>query len=130
MSWIPIKRHVVIKYDYSPFNKNLKDYFEKRDIKEFNRNNVAHRQKLAKKQKYICSLCSKSIADRAEGLEIHHKIPRIKGGSNEYKNLELVHISCHLEYHKVFPAKADIPNKSQLGSVKKYIKRKKIIGLI
>ncbi|WP_224752650.1 HNH endonuclease [Metabacillus arenae] len=130
VSWIPIKRHVLIKYDYSPFNKNLKDYFEKRDIKEFDRNNVAYRQKLAKKQKYICSLCSKSIADRAEGLEIHHKIPRIKGGSNEYKNLELVHISCHLEYHKVFPARADILNKSQLGSVKKYIKRKKIIGLI
>jgi RNA-directed DNA polymerase len=130
VSWIPIKRHVLIKYDYSPFNKNLKDYFEKRDIKEFDRNNVAYRQKLAKKQKYKCSLCSKSIADRVEGLEIHHKIPRIKGGSNEYKNIELVHISCHLEYHKVFPARADIPNSAQLRGVKKYIKRKKIIGLI
>jgi RNA-directed DNA polymerase len=130
VSWIPIKRHVLIKYDYSPFNKNLKDYFEKRDIKEFDRNNVAYRQKLAKKQKFKCSLCSKSIADKVEGLEIHHKIPRIKGGSNEYKNIELVHISCHLEYHKVFPARADIPNNAQLRSVKKYIKRKKIIGLI
>ncbi len=130
VSWVPIKRHVLIKYDYSPFNKNLEDYFEKCDIKEFDRNNVAYRQKLARKQKYKCSLCSKSIADRVEGLEVHHKIPRIKGGSNEYKNIELVHISCHLEYHKVFPAKADIPNNAQLRSVKKYIKRKKITGLI
>ncbi len=25
VSWIPIKRHVLIKYDYSPFNIDLKD---------------------------------------------------------------------------------------------------------
>ena len=112
-----------IKHDYSPFNKNLKDYFKNRDIKEFDRNNVAYRQKLAKKQKYKCSLCSKSIADGIEGLEMHHKIPRTKGGSNEYKNIELVHISCHLEFHKVFPARDDIPNDAQLRSVKEYLSR-------
>ena len=33
------------------FYKDLKEYFEKRDIKEFDKNNVAYRQKLAKKQK-------------------------------------------------------------------------------
>jgi RNA-directed DNA polymerase len=130
MSWTPIIRHVQIKYDYSPFNKYLKKYFEKRDIKEFDRNNVAYRQKLAKKQKYNCPLCSQSIADGFEGLEIHHRIPRVKGGSNEYRNIELIHISCHLEYHKVFPARGDIPNKSQLRGVKQYIKGKKILGLI
>jgi RNA-directed DNA polymerase len=130
MSWTPIVRHVQIKYDYSPFNKNLKGYFEKRDIKEFDKNNVAYRQKLAKKQKYKCPLCSHSITDGSEGLETHHKIPRIKGGSNEYKNLELVHISCHLEYHKVFPAKGETPNDIQLRSGKKYIKAKKLSGLI
>jgi RNA-directed DNA polymerase len=130
MSWTPIVRHVQIKYDYSPFNKNLKGYFEKRDIKEFDKNNVAYRQKLAKKQKYKCPLCSHSITDGSEGLETHHKIPRIKGGSNEYKNLELVHISCHLEYHKVFPAKGETPNDIQLRSGKKYINAKKLSGLI
>ncbi|WP_222439469.1 group II intron maturase-specific domain-containing protein, partial [Sporosarcina sp. BP05] len=130
VSWIPIVRHVQIQYDYSPFNKSLKSYFEKRDIKEFDRNNVAYRQKLAKKQKYKCSLCSKSIADGTEGLEVHHKIPRTKGGSNAYMNLNLVHISCHLEYHKVFPAKENIPNDAQLRSVKKYIESKKTLGLI
>src|SRR5690242_14828328 len=45
----------------SPFNKYLKEYFQNRDIKEFDRNNVAYRQKLAKKQKYKCPLCSRSI---------------------------------------------------------------------
>jgi len=49
MAWTPISRHVQIKYNYSPFNKELKEYFKKRDIKEFDRNNVAYRQKLTKK---------------------------------------------------------------------------------
>jgi RNA-directed DNA polymerase len=130
MTWTPISRHVQIKYNYSPFNKELKEYFKKRDIKEFDRNNVAYRQKLAKKQNYKCPLCSHSITDGSEGLETHHKIPRVKGGSNEYKNLELVHISCHLEYHKVFPAKGETPNDIQIRSVKRYIKNKKLSGLI
>ena len=30
MAWTPIVRHAQIKYDYSPFNKELKEYFEKR----------------------------------------------------------------------------------------------------
>ena len=130
MAWTPIVRHAQIKHDYSPFNTDLKEYFEKRDIKEFDRNNVAYRQKLAKKQKYKCPLCSHSIVDSSEGLETHHKTPRVKGGNGEYKNLELIHISCHLEYHKVFPAKGDIPNDKQLRAVRKYIRGKKLLGLI
>jgi RNA-directed DNA polymerase len=130
MAWTPIVRHAQIKHDYSPFNAELKEYFEKRNIKEFDRNNVAYRQKLAKKQKYKCSLCSHSITDSSEGLETHHKTPRVKGGKGEYKNLELIHISCHLEYHKVFPARGDIPNDKQLRAVRKYILGKKLAGLI
>lgn len=37
MVWTPVMRHAMIQYNYSPFNKNLKEYFEKRDIKEFDR---------------------------------------------------------------------------------------------
>lgn len=91
---------------------------------------MAYRQKLAKKQKYKFPLCGQSITDGSEGLETHHKTPRVKGGTDEYKNLELVHISCHLEYHEVFPAKGDIPNDAQLRAVKKYIRNKKLSGLI
>jgi hypothetical protein len=38
----------------------------------------------------------------------------------------LVYISFHLQCHKVFLAKENIPNNAQLQSVKKYIKSKKI----
>lgn len=126
MAWVPIERHVPIIYNYSPFNKELIGYFEKRDIKEFNRNNVAYRQKLAKKQKYKCSLCTHFIADFSEELETHHKIPKIKGGSNEYRNLQLVHKSCHILYHRLFPAKGPIPTDKQLLAAKKYLYKSQI----
>lgn len=130
MAWTPIVRHQQIKHNYSPYNKELKEYFEKRDIKEFDKNNVAYRQKLAKKQEYKCPLCGMSVTDFKEGLETHHKIPKVKGGSDEYKNLQLVHISCHIEYHKLFPVKEELPDEAQLRNCLKYIKNKKSAGLI
>lgn len=130
MSWTPIVRHAQIKYTYSPYNKELTDYFLKRDIKKFDRNNVAYRQKLAKKQDYKCPLCGMSVTDYKEGLETHHKKPKVKGGSDEYKNLQLVHISCHIEYHKIYPAKREIPTKIQVKTCLKEIKIKKTAGII
>ncbi|MBE5102332.1 HNH endonuclease [Priestia aryabhattai] len=41
---------------------------------------------------------------------MHHKIPKIKGGSNEYKNLRSVHKSCHILHRRLFPAKGTYPN--------------------
>jgi RNA-directed DNA polymerase len=113
MSWTEIKRHEMIKHTSTPFDSTLTDYFRKRDIKEFENNNVSSRQKIAKFQNYVCPICKKSITDFKEGLEIHHIIPKYHGGSDEYKNLHLVHTSCHIAYHKAFPAKAEIPPKAK-----------------
>jgi len=116
MSWTEIKRHEIIKHSATPFDSALTEYFRKRDIKEFEDNNVSSRQKLAKKQNYVCPICKRSITDFREGLEIHHITPKHHGGSGEYKNLQLVHISCHIEYHKAFPAKAQIPPKAEVDA--------------
>ena len=116
MSWTEIKRHEMVKHTSTPFDSTLTDYFRKRDIKEFENGNVSSRQKMAKFQKYVCPICKKSIADFKEGLEIHHIVPKYHGGGDEYKNLNLVHISCHIAYHKVFPAKAEIPSKAKLNA--------------
>lgn len=126
MSWVPIVRHTMIKHDNSPFDKSLENYFENRQIKRFNDKNVLHRQRLAKIQKYLCPMCDRSIIDFEEGLEKHHKTPRIKGGNDEYKNLQLVHISCHIDHHKLFPAKGNIPTEIQMSAAK--IRRKKLIN--
>ncbi|KZL88914.1 group II intron reverse transcriptase/maturase [Clostridium magnum] len=119
-SWRPIVRHELIKFNNSPFDKSLKNYFKRRDIREFERDNVALRQKLAKKQNYKCPLCGYSIIDGREGLERHHKIPKIKGGNDTIKNQQLVHISCHIDHHRLHPAKGTLPTEVQLRAEKKW----------
>ena len=44
MSWISIVRHSVVKYRNSPDDSSLKEYFEKRDKKEFIKDNVLRRK--------------------------------------------------------------------------------------
>lgn len=43
MTWTHMVRHEQIKHNYSPYNKELKEYFNKRDMEEVNKNNVAYR---------------------------------------------------------------------------------------
>ena len=31
MKWTPIRRHIMIKHDYSPYDKDKTDYFDMRD---------------------------------------------------------------------------------------------------
>jgi RNA-directed DNA polymerase len=99
MSWTKIERHVLIAHKNSPDDPSLKEYFMKRDTKEFDNTNTMSRIKLAKKQGYKCTQCDQSLQN-GEALEIHHKTPRALGGANEYKNLELLHTSCHIQYHQ------------------------------
>jgi RNA-directed DNA polymerase len=76
------------------------------------------RQKLAKKQRYLCPLCGQFICDNRESLEVHHIIPRALGGTNEYKNLQLVHISCHIDHHIKHPVNGTIATQKQLRKEK------------
>ncbi|MED4253433.1 group II intron reverse transcriptase/maturase [Priestia megaterium] len=126
MSLTPIVRHEMVKYKNSPFDSNLTDYYQKRDIKLFEKNNVSYRQKLAKKQKHKCPLCQCSLLTE-EGLEKHHRIPKFHGGTNEYKNLWLVHISCHILWHKTFPAKGKLPSKLQTTAFTKMLRKHKML---
>ena len=75
MSWIPIERHVMVKFDNSPDNPELKQYFEQRDEKQFKANNVLHRQKIAKAQNHKCRICGQSLIGE-EGLEMNHIVPQ------------------------------------------------------
>ncbi|NOW82530.1 RNA-directed DNA polymerase [Clostridium beijerinckii] len=44
MQWIPIIRHQLIKYKNSPDDKSLKEYFMRRDEKEFKKSNILSKQ--------------------------------------------------------------------------------------
>jgi RNA-directed DNA polymerase len=97
MSWIPIVRHAMITFKNSPDDAKLKEYFEERDRKEFGRDNVLSRRKLAKCSKYKCRVCKQSLAGN-ESLKINQIVPKNLGGDERYSNLELLH-ECCLEQH-------------------------------
>jgi RNA-directed DNA polymerase len=97
MSWIPIVRHAVVKYRNSPDDASLKEYFEYRDKKEFIRDNVLSRRKLAKRSKYKCRVCKQSLVGE-EPLKINQIVPSKLGGDERYDNLELLHQSCHMQH--------------------------------
>lgn len=97
MSWIPIVRHEVVKYRNSPDDASLKEYFEKRDKKEFIRDNVLSRRKLAKQGNYKCRICKQSLVGEEE-LKINQIVPKKLGGAESYGNLELLHQGCQLQH--------------------------------
>lgn len=97
MSWIPIVRHEVVKYMNSPDDASLKEYFGKRDEKEFIRDNVLSRRKLAKQGNYKCRVCNQSLVGE-EQLKINQIVPSKLSGVDCYANLELLHQGCQLQH--------------------------------
>jgi RNA-directed DNA polymerase len=97
MSWIPIVRHAVVKFSNSHDDASLKEYFEKRDKKEFIKDNVLSRRKVAKSSSYKCRVCKQSLVGE-ESLKINPIVPSKLGGDERYDNLELLHQSCQ-RYH-------------------------------
>ena len=100
-SWTPIKRHVLIKGANSPDDPQLKEYFEKRrkslDTDESLKFNQKW-QRIAKRQNFICPICSQSIFNEEE-THIHHIKPKSKGGSDRVDNLIILHYYCHQSIH-------------------------------
>lgn len=122
MSWVKIERHIKIKQYNSPFDASLKEYFERRDKKEFDKENTLAKQKLAKKSKYKCRVCHESLVGD-EPLEANHIIPKIIGGRDTYENLELLHKSCHKTHHALLERYG---NGKQLPKVQSYLKRNNV----
>lgn len=122
MTWIPITRHVMVKFTNSPDNPSLRQYFEKRDEKQFNRFNINSRQKIAKKQKYKCRVCKQSLVGE-ESLETNHKVPKMLGGKDEYYNFELLHTSCHIQHHQLLERYG---GGKQLNRIREYFRRNNV----
>jgi RNA-directed DNA polymerase len=93
MSWTPIVRHAVVKFRNSPDDASLKAYFEERDKKDFIRNNVFSRRKLAKSSNYKCRVCKQSLVGE-EPLKINLIVPLKLNGDERYGNMELLHKAC------------------------------------
>ena len=88
LQWIPIKRHVMVKYDASPDDPTLRAYWEEREKRKSALLPTQRLRELAKRQKGKCLRCHSSLHNEEE-LHVHHIIPKSKGGENALSNLAL-----------------------------------------
>jgi RNA-directed DNA polymerase len=51
------------------------------------------------RQNFKCALCKQNVSE-LDKLEADHLIPRALGGKDEYKNLQLLHLHCHVKKTK------------------------------
>jgi len=122
MSYIPIVRHVMVRYKNSPDDAGLEEYFEERDRKEFIRDNILSRRKLAKRSNYKCRVCRESLVGE-ESLKINQIVPHKLGGDERYDNLELIHKSCHNQHQTLLENYGGGKN---LPKVMDFFKRKEV----
>ncbi|WP_333050352.1 MULTISPECIES: group II intron maturase-specific domain-containing protein [unclassified Microcoleus] len=87
----PIVRHVKVKGESSPYDGNLVYWSTRRGKHPEISTKEAT---LMKSQRGKCNHCG-LIFGVEDKWEIDHKIPRSKGGRDEYNNLQLLHKHCH-----------------------------------
>jgi RNA-directed DNA polymerase len=103
--WTKIQRHIIVKTTSSPDDPLLKAYWEKRNRRQI-AELVPSKQKMARKQNFVCPVCNQSLLN-GEELHTHHIVPVEAGGEEKYRNLLLVHEDCHRQIHSnVYRAKA------------------------
>ena len=97
---LPIKRHVKILSEANPYDKEWDSYFEKRlGYKMYNSlSDNKTLQTLWNKQKGKCPNCKQVITLETD-WDVHHIIPKSKGGDNRSSNLMMLHINCHKQIH-------------------------------
>jgi RNA-directed DNA polymerase len=92
-----IQRHVIVRGTASMDDPALKIYWQQRQAKQANR--LKHsRQRIVRQQRGKCPICRDSLFN-GEPLELHHRLPKAKGGKDTYDNLELLHLYCHQQVH-------------------------------
>ena len=98
LQWIPISRHQLVIFDYSPDNPDLAAYWEERNQKRTHILPHKRQRELAGRQKGKCLHCHNSLYN-GEELHTHHIVLKSKGGKDNRENLELVHLYCHQQKH-------------------------------
>ena len=88
---IKIVRHVKVKGKKSPYDGDFV-YWSQR-LSTYPETSIRVRN-LLKKQKGTCTICKLSFTSQ-DILEVDHVKPTSQGGSDTYKNLQLLHRHCH-----------------------------------
>ena len=93
MTWVGSSQHAKIKGNASPYDGN-NPYWAKRTEKYSGYN---HRiSKLIKRQYGRCAICGETFTPM-DIIEADHIVPRSKGGSDKYINLQALHKHCHIQ---------------------------------
>jgi len=97
---IPIKRYVKIKAEANPFDLAWENYFEERQFSKMH-DNVQMKKRLHNlwlNQAGRCPCCKQEMKEE-EKWNVHHILPRCKGGKDTLDNLVLLHQNCHRQVH-------------------------------
>ena len=96
----PIIRHVKVKGTNSPFDGELDEYWEKRQIKQGKTYwaKGSKYEQVAKQQNWKCPKCCQSLFN-GEDIETHHIVLVKDGGSDDTDNLIHLHAPCHKQEH-------------------------------
>jgi RNA-directed DNA polymerase len=94
-----IKRHVKVKAGKS-FYDGDELYWAARLSKGYG-DITPSKAKMLVKQNGKCAYCN-SIFKNGDFMESHHKTFKTEGGKDEYRNLVLMHLHCHDQYHAEF----------------------------
>lgn len=97
LSWIPIRRHAMVKGKSSPDDSTLRQYWKKRQQSSIPYGSKV-RMSLWKRQKGSCLSCQNAL-ENGEELHVHHIKAKKDGGGNELSNLCLMHATCHRQTH-------------------------------
>ncbi|PNW57413.1 UNVERIFIED_CONTAM: group II intron reverse transcriptase/maturase [Euhalothece sp. KZN 001] len=90
-AWTPIERHVKVEGTKSPYDGDWRYWSKRRgEYPGITKRNA----KLMKRQKGKCARCGLYFKD-GDVEEVDHIIPKVEGGKDNYKNLQLLHRHCH-----------------------------------
>ena len=92
-----IQRHLIVRGTASMDDPALKSYWQQRQAKAAN-SLKRSRQRIARQQNAKCPVCGDSLFN-GEPLELHHRLPKSKGGKDTYDNLVFLHLYCHQQVH-------------------------------
>jgi RNA-directed DNA polymerase len=101
-SEIPIRRHIKIRAEANPFDRQWEVYFEERFLRKIDRK-LEGRMRLRKlwwNQNGRCVDCGLEITEEA-GWHVHHVIPKYLGGKDILSNMVMLHPDCHRQRHSM-----------------------------
>lgn len=95
----PIRRHTKVKAQANPYDPQWETYFEERFQRHFEQEHHGNRVKyLYHLQDGTCRVCGQKLT-KQEKWHVHHIVWRVDGGTDDSRNLALLHADCHRQLH-------------------------------